>query len=172
GLLVHMALFFVIPVVLLFLARVSWPAGLKRVTHWLAPIIVDIALILVLALTSYQEMASTFRNHRDIKDLVVPVNSVAALASLGSKVAAAQFPQEYQQVGLDATVSLPVSDRAKPNLVVFVLGETARADHFGLNGYQRDTTPELSKLARQSGGTLVNFPRVSSCGTATALSVP
>ena len=172
GLLVHMALFFVIPVVLLFLARVSWPAGLKRVTHWLAPIIVDIALILVLALTSYQEMASTFRNHRDIKDLVVPVNSVAALASLGSKVAAAQFPQEYQQVGLDATVSLPVSDRSRPNLVVFVLGETARADHFGLNGYQRDTTPELSKLARQSGGTLVNFPRVSSCGTATALSVP
>ena len=26
-----------------------------------------------------------------------------------------------------------------------VLGETARADHFGLNGYTRDTTPALAK---------------------------
>ncbi len=172
GMLVHMAIFFVVPAVLLYLIRVKWPAGWKKVTHWLAPIAIDVALILVLALTSYQEMASTFRNHRDIKDLLVPVNSVAALASVGNKAVAAQFPQKYQQVGLDATVSLPVADRTKPNLVVFVLGETARADHFGLNGYERNTTPELSQLAQQPGGKLVNFPRVSSCGTATALSVP
>lgn len=102
----------------------------------------------------------------------MPLNSVAALASVGNKAVAAQFPQEYQQVGLDATVSLPVADRTKPNLVVFVLGETARADHFGLNGYERNTTPELSQLVREPGGKLVNFPQVSSCGTATALSVP
>ncbi|WP_083329239.1 phosphoethanolamine transferase [Marinobacter salinus] len=172
GLLIHMAIFFVIPLVVLSLIRVTWPVGLRKVTHWLAPIAIDMALILVLALTSYQEMASTFRNHRDIKDLVVPVNSVAALASVGNRVAAAQFPREYQQVGLDATVSLPVAERTKPNLVVFVLGETARADHFGLNGYERNTTPELSQLAREPGGKLVNFPQVSSCGTATALSVP
>ncbi|MCM0613752.1 phosphoethanolamine--lipid A transferase [Marinobacter sediminum] len=172
GLLVHVVLFFVVPVVLLNLIRVKWPVGFKKITHWLAPVAINVVLILVLALTSYEEMASTFRNHRDIKDLVVPVNSVAAMVSLANKAAAAQFPQEYQQVGLDATVSLPVADRSKPNLVVFVLGETARADHFGLNGYERDTTPELSQLARTSGGNLINFPRVSSCGTATALSVP
>ncbi len=33
----------------------------------------------------------------------------------------------------------------KPLTVVFVLGESLRPDHLGLNGYQRNTTPLLSK---------------------------
>ncbi|HHB0951760.1 TPA: phosphoethanolamine transferase, partial [Vibrio cholerae] len=43
---------------------------------------------------------------------------------------------------------------------------TARADHFSLNGYARETNPELSKQD------IVNFTQVRSCGTSTAVSVP
>jgi lipid A ethanolaminephosphotransferase len=50
---------------------------------------------------------------------------------------------------------------------VIVVGETARAMNFSLNGYGRETNPELS---RQPG--LVNFTNVESCGSATAVSVP
>lgn len=32
-----------------------------------------------------------------------------------------------------------------PLIVVYVMGESARADHFGIYGYARDTTPRLSK---------------------------
>ncbi len=53
------------------------------------------------------------------------------------------------------------------SLFVVVVGETARADHFGLNGYARATTPELAKVAD-----LINFPKAYSCGTDTAQSVP
>lgn len=54
----------------------------------------------------------------------------------------------------------------KNELMILVIGETARADHFSLNGYQRQTNPELSKLP------IISFKNVSSCGTSTAISVP
>jgi len=56
--------------------------------------------------------------------------------------------------------------RAK-SLFVVVGGETARWDHFALNGYARPTSPGLSKIAD-----LINYPRAFSCGTDTAQSVP
>lgn len=55
---------------------------------------------------------------------------------------------------------------AKPTLVVFVVGETARADRFSFNGYARDT----NRYTRARG--VVNFGNVTSCGTSTADSVP
>lgn len=49
--------------------------------------------------------------------------------------------------------------------VVFILGETTRWDHMGLLGYERDTTPQLSKEHN-----LVAF-RGRSCDTSTKLSM-
>ncbi|MEC5320646.1 kdo(2)-lipid A phosphoethanolamine 7''-transferase [Brenneria populi subsp. brevivirga] len=49
--------------------------------------------------------------------------------------------------------------------VVFVIGETTRWDHMGLLGYERDTTPRLSKEKN-----LVAF-RGKSCDTSTKLSM-
>jgi lipid A ethanolaminephosphotransferase len=50
--------------------------------------------------------------------------------------------------------------------VIFVMGETARADRFSYNGYARDTNRYTRPYA------VVNFPHVTSCGTSTAESVP
>ena len=60
---------------------------------------------------------------------------------------------------------MPESDPHR-ELVVLVVGETARADHFSLNGYGRETNPRLA------GEDVVSFGNVSSCGTSTAISVP
>ncbi|HEY0822545.1 MAG TPA: sulfatase-like hydrolase/transferase, partial [Ramlibacter sp.] len=51
-------------------------------------------------------------------------------------------------------------------LLVLVLGETGRSGNFGLNGYPRDTTPQLARLQA------VSFRNAWSCGTSTAASVP
>ena len=50
--------------------------------------------------------------------------------------------------------------------VVLVVGETARGDHWGLNGYLRDTTPKLSQMSN-----VVNFVNARSCDTITARSL-
>jgi lipid A ethanolaminephosphotransferase len=47
-----------------------------------------------------------------------------------------------------------------------VVGETARADRFSLNGYERRTNPLLARLG------VISFTDFSSCGTSTAISVP
>lgn len=51
--------------------------------------------------------------------------------------------------------------------MILVVGETARSQNFQLNGYPRATNPRLS---RKEG--VISFNDVSSCGTATAISVP
>ena len=51
-------------------------------------------------------------------------------------------------------------------LMIMVIGETARADRFSLNGYHKQTNPLLAKE------NIVSFSNVSSCGTSTSVSVP
>ena len=54
----------------------------------------------------------------------------------------------------------------KSELMIMVVGETARADRFSLNGYHRETNPLLAKHD------VVSLSNVSSCGTSTGVSVP
>lgn len=51
--------------------------------------------------------------------------------------------------------------------VFFHFGETARADHWSLNGYARPTTPFAETAAKQ--GRLINFPRTLSYAAGTRL---
>ncbi|MFK5880838.1 MAG: sulfatase-like hydrolase/transferase, partial [Sulfurospirillum sp.] len=50
-------------------------------------------------------------------------------------------------------------------LLVLVIGESARADHFSLNGYKKDTNPYLKNE------NIINFSQMYSCGTETVTSV-
>jgi lipid A ethanolaminephosphotransferase len=68
-----------------------------------------------------------------------------------------------KQIAQDAKIIGPC---VKTELMVLVIGETARADRFSLNGYHRETNPLLAKQD------VVSFSSVSSCGTSTSVSVP
>ena len=54
----------------------------------------------------------------------------------------------------------------RTELMILVVGETARADRFSLNGYHRETNPMLAKQD------VLSLSNVSSCGTSTSVSVP
>ncbi|MCC6380826.1 MAG: phosphoethanolamine transferase [Burkholderiales bacterium] len=54
-----------------------------------------------------------------------------------------------------------------PTNVILVIGETARSDRFGINGYTRDTTPQLSRIEG-----LVSFPDAVSATAASRTSIP
>lgn len=68
---------------------------------------------------------------------------------------------------LSATFNFKLNSDIKDLNVVFVLGETARGTHWGINGYVRNTTPYLKSLSN-----LINFEKASSCDTSTASSLP
>ena len=66
---------------------------------------------------------------------------------------------------LDAKLNKKIVS-AKPNLLVLVIGETARGMNFQLKGYEKKTNPYTVDQG------VVSFKNVSSCGTATRVSVP
>ncbi|MEZ6854402.1 phosphoethanolamine transferase [Halodesulfovibrio aestuarii] len=54
-----------------------------------------------------------------------------------------------------------------PLTLIFVIGESARADHFQLNGYGRETTPRLSKEKN-----VITYGSIHSFAALTRISVP
>ncbi len=54
-----------------------------------------------------------------------------------------------------------------PQTIVLVIGESARGDHFSLNGYHHDTNPYLQKTSN-----VISFPDVTSCTAFTHTSIP
>ena len=77
-------------------------------------------------------------------------------------------PIPYRKLAMDARQTAIAMQQAqsKPNLLVFVVGETARSQNYELNGYTRPTNQYTRDLD------IISFQDVSSCGTATAVSVP
>ncbi|WP_122666483.1 phosphoethanolamine transferase [Pseudomonas viridiflava] len=124
------------------------------------------AVIGSVALLNYQGLSSLFRNHHELRLMVVPSNYIgASIGYLHEQVVTAQKP--FLKIGEDATRDSAWAQRPRKSLTVLVVGESARAENFGILGYNRDTTPQL----RAEQG-LIAFTDVHSCGTETAVSVP
>ncbi|MFM1765526.1 MAG: Phosphoethanolamine transferase EptA [Pseudomonadota bacterium] len=126
--------------------------------------VLSIAILLASLLAVFQDFSSIMRNHTQLRYLINPLNSYYAIGM----VAAKPFQRDNKTllpVGQDAKLATAKATD-KPPLILLVLGETARMGNFGLNGYDRNTTPELSKE------NTVSLRGVMSCGTSTATSVP
>lgn len=136
-----------------------WKNGLQR----LALILASIAVIGVVAFGFYKDYASFFRNNRQIVKLIMPSSYFTGYISYARKNYAQNMP--FTTIGDDAILAKPKSQ--KKTLFVMVVGETARTHNFSLNGYEKETNPLLAKQAN-----LWSFRNVTSCGTATAISVP
>ena len=127
-------------------------------------LVVTVLVLVALVLALFADLSATMRNHKSLRYLINPVNSFYALGVLGFQ-AKARPGGPPQAIGSDVHV-LARAAGAKPPLLVLVVGETARADHFSLNGYAVATNPELARLD------VVSFRDVTSCGTNTAASLP
>lgn len=120
-------------------------------------------VLVVTVLAIFQPLSSAVRNHRPLRYLVNPLNTLAAAAELaGARLRAPVRP--LQPLGRDAVLARPAG--ARPVLLALVVGETARADHFALNGYARATTPQLAARG------VLSQRNAWSCGTSTAASLP
>lgn len=136
----------------------KWQEAFSRVK-----LIGAITLSMAAALYSYSDYYSSFL--REHKSLRLYSNPNYYVYSTG-KFLAEQFESQtlaFTAMGEDARIPEEDKDR---ELVIFVVGETARADRFSLNGYERETNPLLKQEA------LVSFTNFWSCGTSTSISLP
>ncbi|MCP5175925.1 MAG: DUF1705 domain-containing protein, partial [Moraxellaceae bacterium] len=157
--LLYLLLLFVFPCYFVWRKPLAHQSLLSHLKHKLAFMTVSLLVIISILGLFYVDYAAIFRENRSLRYLVNPVNSVNAFYNywhthqpLANKTLVAY--------GVDAKHT--ANPTQKPLLLVFVLGETARAQSFSLNGYSRLTNPLLSKQA------IINFSQVSSCGTTTA----
>jgi lipid A ethanolaminephosphotransferase len=122
------------------------------------------ALLLTVALIFLSSgfYASFFREHKVLRYYSNPATPLHAAYGF-TRMHAASAQAALQAIGEDAQIHPADIER---ELVILVVGETARADRFSLNGYTRDTNPQLADED------VVSFRHMSACGTSTAISVP
>ena len=165
SLLPHLLLYAVLPLMVLWRVRLQHRPWVRATGVRLgASVLALVALIGALMLV-FQSFSSLMRNHKEMRYLVTPANvlwSTGAVVAASAKGAA----KPLQVIGQDASPGPRMAARSKPLVVLLVVGETARAANWGLNGYSRQTTPELAGLP------VINFPHVTACGTNTETSLP
>lgn len=133
--------------------RLAWVGG--------ALVVGVVALLLVFA-----DFSSVMRNRPEVRYLLTPGNAVSSLMR-NAWGHAAQLPgQPLKVVGADAHLGPAWGQRDRPVLFVMVVGETARASNFSLNGYARQTNPLLAQRK------VLSFSNTIACGTSTEVSLP
>jgi len=163
-LLAHLLVFGIAPATALVFMRLRYRPWLVEL--WQRPLLVIgwLVLALLAAAAAYKELSLTMRQHRELRMLTNPSYPLYSFVQYQRQQTRAA-PGPLIVVAGDA-VRAPTEANRRPMLLVLVLGETARAMQFSLNGYARDTNPELQALG------VVSLTNVSSCGTSTAESVP
>ena len=154
----------VVPVVALWWIRVDYRPWPRELLSRALMMLGALALIGLAVLPFSREMASTARNHAELRHLATPANLFNAVRGYIQHSSPAA-PIVVSPLGVDSHTGTRAHD-GKPRLLVIVIGESARAASFSLGGYARDTNPELARLG------VTYFPDVSSCGTNTATSLP
>ncbi len=158
----------VVPALFLAKVKIGEKQGkVKMVLSKLGSMLASVIVIGLIASMYYQDYASVGRNNSVLKKAIIPTQFIYSAAGF-VKDKYFTTPLEYKQIGLDAKQSdktlLDAVD--KPTLLVFVVGETARSQNYELNGYPKPTNQYTRDLD------IISFQDVSSCGTATAVSVP
>lgn len=162
---IHMLVFGVLPSLLVWQLRLRTTPLRRAIPTRLLYIVAAIAVTVGSTMLIFQDFSSLMRNQKEVRFLITPSNYLFSLTRVvAADTAQANTPKI--KISDDAKLAAGWAGRTKPMLFVLVVGETTRAANWGLNGYEHQTTPELSKLG------VVNFPHATSCGTNTEVSVP
>lgn len=118
-------------------------------------------LIVAVTLPNYKFVTYFGREHRDMRVMMTPVYPIHSLATILQGSLHRDAP--FRVIDADAKQQKVATRRS---IGIMVVGETARADHFSLDGYEKTTNPRLQAMDA------ILYARADSCGTSTLYSVP
>ncbi len=162
---VFLYIFFVGIVPAVLISRISFKKDYAisiRFMQKMAVVFSALAIIACIYATSYKSYASVGRNNPYLNKMINPAHIYNTVKYINKTYFST--PLEYKAIGEDARAIAP--ENSKPSLIIFVVGETARSMNIHYNGYARNTNPYTEDL------NIISFKNVSSCGTATAHSLP
>ena len=165
GMLMYLLVLGVLPIVVVSKISVQFGSFRQELFSKIKLFVISIVLIVGLLFLNYASFASFARNNRQISHLIVPTNSLfATISYIKQKFKSSNMPLKI--ITKDAKLNPVWNKINNKTVLILVVGETARADHFTIDGYKKQTTPNLSKRE------LINFTQTYSCGTSTAISLP
>lgn len=152
-----------LPAWIVFKMKITYAKSITReIVNRLLLVIAAVIGILLIAFFYYKDYASIGRNNSYLNKMINPAHAYNSF----KYVKRTYFTKKlnYKIIGQDA--SLESSTNEKPTLMILVIGETARSQNIFYNGYARNTNPYTQDMG------IISFQDVSSCGTATAHSLP
>ncbi|QWT22345.1 phosphoethanolamine--lipid A transferase [Bacillus sp. NP157] len=158
-------LFGILPAVLVLMVPVRFMPMWRSLAVRTAVILGAVVLLLVPPMLAGRNYVYFERNHRPMYEVF---NPYAALSGTFHYLQRDVFRKKRTMVpiGTDATLAPNAAMAARKRVVVLVVGETARAENQSLQGYARETNPEMKRAGA------IYFSDAWSCGTATTVSVP
>lgn len=157
----------VLPSILLCLVKIKQVKIFKQLIHGILLITgVIVVVCAIFYLRGYQfKKAGSIRDERFTEDLI-NFSPVDVLYNFNKAVKAKKrMAKTYANVEI-MSQKYHYQSQVDDLLVVFVLGESSRGDHFGINGYHKNTTQNLNKI-----NNLISFQNATSCDTLTINSV-
>jgi lipid A ethanolaminephosphotransferase len=155
----------ILPSIIILRLPLNYKPFLKQLLSNLLVAIISLIIIVTTVFYFFGDFAPLYRNNRYVRHLINPVNYIKSIGSNISRLSGNQN-KPIQAIGLDASFSHQSVKNNKKTLTILVVGETARAKNFSLNGYPRETNPYLKQEE------IIYYNNFYSCGTATATSVP
>ncbi|GIU49879.1 phosphoethanolamine transferase [Shewanella algidipiscicola] len=153
-----------LPALLIYRMNITHKPFFNELLYKLAFILVMALGIGLIGMLYYQHYVTFGRNNDKIKRYIVPIYAVGSLAKyINSNYL--QTPLVYKRQGIDAK-NISAGTNQKPNLLVLVVGETARSMNYAYYGYHRATNAHTQPFD------IIAFQDMVSCGTATAVSLP
>jgi lipid A ethanolaminephosphotransferase len=163
--LLHVGLYGVLPSVLVLLVQLRRGSILRGLGTWSLSVGAGAGLIMGLLYIDLQTFMPVLREQKELLASVQPLAPIAGAVRY-ARMMLKSTQIVLQPTGTDAKPGPFLARADKPVLMVIVAGETARAANWSLGGYGRETNRELAKRD------IIYYPQVTSCGTATATSLP
>lgn len=160
----HLMVWAALPSGVLMLTQIRYRPWRRELLMRCGVVGVSLALVAVLLLANFKALVLFGREHRELRMYVNPTYPIYSLFKTLRTDYGPRRKEPLRVIAADAKrTPVRVANRTA---VIYVVGETARAEQFSLNGYRRETNPELRKR------NVISFTDVKACGTDTADALP
>ena len=161
----YLLIFIGLPILFIHFKKINLNSDFKdRLKSRGLIIVFSLIFILIFSWLASSLMADFLRNHKKLRYYNNPSYGIYNLGKFAYE--GLTIPKEFDS-GNYHIFHQDEDKVEREELIVLVIGETARYDHFSINGYGRETNPELKKVSD-----LISYSNFTACGTSTAVSVP
>lgn len=162
-LLIYIIFLGLLPAYVIYKSPVDFATPVKEIIGRVKFLSVMLLIIVANMLLMSEYYTSFIREQKDLRYYMNPLTVIYSSGKFVEELINAEMSGPRTAIGEDAYIA---QHNEKRKLVILVVGEATRADHWSLNGYERETNPVLATH------NIINLPNVSSCATSTAYSLP